>query len=806
MWHSRADIEKLLEDIEGIDRLSAAYSLAYCYENAVFDANYKPSVQWTAAVVLTDDGQTCLDQCASQCEVFPSPDLRLALFAVFFNQELLIDWQRSDLDTIAQLLNDDVLTHSLCYPFRFGRSLYDRFFETVTGGQTDHLPAPDTAALLHDTPQGVYQVGQFLIGPLGLLQSMDNRYLPPSMHVPLWHCSDSGCGALHNVTLESPKLPVVQAYTTLKRSFRDKFGKASEWHGALAGLHRGKSRLPGRNLYNLPVLIADCIIGMERTRLLERVIASQSGPAVRKAIAECPRAKQAASGTPGEIAARFSADEQLQLLMVVTDREIASYLDDCILNGVFDIPVSESRAPKSRPTQFSFLDTKSELSSLGVRSVQPAPLAFLCSVLWKAYADSDMSDDLAWRLRAGSGSVQAALFDYVRTNGAPQAYRELVLPSRPVFDYVCKSVDAWPGISRETAERQVAYLLWKTGFNEPRHHEFALRFRARLDQFREVLLGTLSIESEDDRERIRSSGVNLFVSAEEFLDGLISFNTWLLATDHFLKSKFVFSIADARRSVSDSLGTSLPGDGGDIHWNVAGDNALGTLLRYMDEMVRWIRSLEAADRTVVQRPKDDYPHYADHPFRPFPFRHSQLWADANIGEFRRYVDGLEAIVKLVGRSELAYVRNGIDHRREEGRFPSLDKMLACVDRLKEAFELADVHRYLPKSYWLLRKATDRAGATEYEFRDHRDRPLSVFGPPAVSGLRAVGFKNPYVVAPHNLLGLPNAMLVFGVREDSEYSRYWQDYPKRRFITSKINLTDEPDEGREEPEGGPGTSL
>ena len=39
------------------------------------------------------------------------------------------------------------------------------------------------------------------------------------------------------------------------------------------------------------------------------------------------------------------------------------------------------------------------------------------------------------------------------------------------------------------------------------------------------------------------------------------------------------------------------------------------------------------------------------------------------------------------------------------------------------------------------------------------------------------------MSPINLLGEPNSQLMFTIKETTEYDKYWEGYPKRRFIPS-----------------------
>jgi hypothetical protein len=95
-----------------------------------------------------------------------------------------------------------------------------------------------------------------------------------------------------------------------------------------------------------------------------------------------------------------------------------------------------------------------------------------------------------------------------------------------------------------------------------------------------------------------------------------------------------------------------------------------------------------------------------------------------------------------------------------------------------------VHRFLPKVFWLFGQKTDRFGASEDQFQDYAGRSVLRYGPQLVSALRAAKYNCGYVLPPGNLLGAPNSDLVFQLRERSDFSVYWQGYPRRRHNPAK----------------------
>jgi hypothetical protein len=108
-------------------------------------------------------------------------------------------------------------------------------------------------------------------------------------------------------------------------------------------------------------------------------------------------------------------------------------------------------------------------------------------------------------------------------------------------------------------------------------------------------------------------------------------------------------------------------------------------------------------------------------------------------------------------------------------------MSGCILKIKPAIERCVVKRYLPIAYWLSSTKHTRFGAEEIELNDYAGRTFVLHGPPIASGLRRPNETRPFVIAPVNLLGAPGSWLFFGIKNDSEYTRYWHDYPLRRFV-------------------------
>jgi hypothetical protein len=778
MWKSQRDVESVLDNIEKLDRLNTLYALHMFWANAVYCTDYTADSKWEGLLAWTDYGDQILEDLASIKRNFPSPDFILALFQYFCHHDILLSHTATDVDGVATLLAQEILSGRLLLPYHFGRFLYDKFNDLHNDGTTNHLSPENVDGFLKGTPIGVYQADHLVTGPLGVLHSKESRFYPPTLELPLWHCSDTGCGALHTVRLLRPPIPIAQARREISSYLSNAHGPPSEWQPPLARLHR-RNKWPRRRLYyDIVALIGDCILSSERAALLTAALESLDGKHIRSEISEPPRSKRDAEGPASKLATQFSPEEQLQLLMLLPDQHLVWIIDELAQQRIIQVPMGERRRAHFRPPHGSD-DPISELSSLGVRAVENAPIVRLTSLVFRAYNTEGRLNELEWRVRSSSDSTASdALATFARTRGPEEVVREFILSTGYVTQAICSELGVPLKTITSADKKSIDILLWKLGFNPVQYDEAIPRLKTRIQDLSQTVAAIVSIATESERERIRGIGVNLFVSIEDFLEQLLVFNVWLLCSDHFLDTKFAFDLDRARQCIPFILGESLEAGSGIVAWSTTGENSLGVLLRYLRASLDWMRTLKVQARETLIRPEKDLPHFADDPVMPFPFRHTAFWADTDPIQLERYVDGYERIVNLLEQAEPAFVRNGLDHHRTESSFPTVDKLLSCAARLGHAVDAADIGRYFPKPLWLMGKTESRYGTVEYQFSDYAGRSLAVFGPPIISGLPSVQYGYPFIMLPHALLGVSNALLAFRFAASSQYSLYWQGYPRR----------------------------
>jgi hypothetical protein len=767
----------MLEGEKGIEEIEKAFSLRMFVLRSQYDRSYLANPKWSDAVVLSSEGEryaTLLPEISK----YSAHDVKMAVFQSFYHHDLFVDCKRSDLDAIAEILRSESVAGTIRWPFMFGRALYDKFNDTSPPDRIDHFPAGEVFSFLKDTPQGVSQVGHLIAGPLGFVRGKQKRFCPPPASMYLWHCSDPGCRAPHPVSFLPAPSTVTEINNKLDQAAYNAWGPASSWQRSLSDLAEGPHGNRLRTYYDISAIIADCILFEDRTALLQRAFRSEFGEFLRSTL---QAAGVAAKGSPTDLAESLDAERQLQLLMALPDSTLVSLIDKCIFDQTFSIPANEERrAVKQMPKRY-FIENNCVLSSLGLKQLTDDPLVSLCDMVWDAYSKTGNVNELDWRIRNMNGAAtQESLMQFLRNTVPAEAVDQLIFASGPITKLILDELQYTGSLDTPDLIQRV---LWKVGFELPRFSDTYSRLRSRLRTFNDTVLQVGSVRSEDDREAIRSAGVNLFVSLEQVLEELVVYNLWLLASDHFLQTEFVFDFDDARNVVSRVLGSKLTSEFGDSVWDNTGVNTLGVLYRYLQEACSWMRKLLSADKKPLRRPEVDLPHYVGKKEGQFVFFHSELWADVQISALGAFVDDFADLAKRLNQANPMQIRNGLDHKRSDEEFPSTDAMLGFVAKFREALDHAELQRYIPKEFWAMSWKQDRAGRREFEFHDYSGRKFAVYEPSLALGVDDIDLNHPILIAPGNLLGHASAALIFRIRDKSNYSEYWKGYPRRRKIPS-----------------------
>ena len=392
------------------DGLALGYALRCLAQSASYPTDYAADPRWPDAVVPTEAGKELLRRVTTH--PIPRADLLLALFGLFWFQDPLIDDNRSNFGLIRSLIESEASQRRLLWPISQGRLLYDRYARLFPD-MRDAVTTQEYAALLEDSPQGIYQVGRLLTGPLGIIDSGCVRFFPPSRALGLLHCPMLECRELHRVRLVPPTIPLVEGYRLLEMAAIDLWTTRSRWEQTLSSWpHRPED---GWRAYSaMPLFLGNCIVAEDRTRLLAQVLASSDGEEIRAVLGRRVPSKTW-KGEPAKIAESIQTDTQLQLLLTLPDDKIKQLVDNLVWKGEIHVPAGEVREVEDEkyefcPTPFSH---SLQLSSLGIRAERKHPVLFLCNLVWNAYVQNNETTDLDLAIAKDAERIDSVCVDGV---------------------------------------------------------------------------------------------------------------------------------------------------------------------------------------------------------------------------------------------------------------------------------------------------------------------------------------------------------------------------------------------------------
>lgn len=618
------------------------------------------------------------------------------------------------------------------------------------------------------------------IGPLGFASSETVRYLPPSgASLRLWHERTGSSVLSRRVSLIPPDVGIVRAYQAIHLAAQALGMQFSPWAIVLsrASFCEAEHAIP-----SVSSLLCECLLGDERKAVVISLLKSEIGPGVRDLLNE-RKGSMAGHGASEEVVNRLTDEEQLQLLLLASDRRLVSSIDACCGRREIKIPPSEIRSPKTHaPYPFLGAVAEPEIGSLGIRHPRGEPLVSLTQIIFEAYTVTDKLDDLAWKVRCPANtSVQVALATYIREHGPLESVRGLALSSRKVCREICTKLGV--NQTEHNTDVLVDVICWKLGFVLAKLPDPLQTIREHIAELRTCVLAIDSLDDQGTRDNIRRAGVNVFVDLEAVLQKVVAFVTWLLATDHAVDSRLVYRNSSAMRAVPRHIGESLSSsDGATYTWSVEGRNVFATIFTYLGRLKGWVDELPERDRAPLLR--NIGPVSVERSSTPFAFRHMHLWADCTPTSLQTISADLSTLLRIIGNADIAGVRNGLDHYREPHDFPSLERLIALPTRLEQAIEIIERARFFPKHYRIQTFQRYLHGHYDVTLADYRGGIYTISGPAHLRGLRRQEFllsNSSVILAPPGLLGYPYCDIVFVIGFDTPFSRYWDGYPRARSV-------------------------
>lgn len=801
-WKNQLQLEEEYTDPEFRKVFAELFTLNLFLKQCLVSTGYKPPDEFGDAISLTSTGKEWAHRIQVAVSDISLPEINLALFIKFFHHELFIDVTATDFKTIRKVLNAEIIGKRIRYPWVYDRVLYDRFFDMFPT-RTEELSYEETARLLENTPPGVFQIRDVIVGPFGVLNSSCDRFLPPARTAPLWHCSDPSCDGLHLVQLSGGKNKVTEAVTFVSNESEKVDDSPSEWYEFFLNFAGRPGWYDDMHLGQFPWLLVNAFSEIEIQKILRKLIDRYSEE-IRQRFPTNKRFESILSGTAEKISQRLTKAQCFQLILLMSDESIVDCVESLIDEQVIKIPFTETRTPIVTIHPGGWFYISCEASRFGVRSVslkKDIALSRLKRLIKELYKEEQELELFKHKLRYVQGeSMYEKLDRYVHTEDPKQIINTLVYDSpdhlRRAFNILRYGRFVLP-TSPEEEERLLEKILWKLGFDIGLYPAYLPLFWSRLKKFRETA-ETCDTYNEHHMELIRSSGVNFFVSLEEILDFSLSFTTWALLSDHYGVTKFECNFDEARHFMVSHLNGRKLGSNRPLEFNSGGKNTLYPLIQGFAVLAELCNEIIEGKKGELKRSENELPgYYGKTEIELFPFLHKTLLLDLGKRDCDRIIALLSKITSKLEISQIASIRNRIDHKRAD--FPKQEEIEKACGAVAEIVTEMEGAGICPVLYLYAGRVVDQYGRTVVKLKDYKGREITIDQPSNCSFCRLPSVIEPLIFVPCMHIGDSFESIRFKFEETSDYVTMWRDYPKRRPRVPSKELNGESDSTQKQPE-------
>ncbi|WP_391121102.1 hypothetical protein [Psychrobacillus sp. L3] len=747
--------------------------LRHFFKNSFISSEYNAPFEFGESIILTSTGEKLVSALSIlRGENYTESETKLSILDIFYSDEILVDIQKTDLLRFKNTFSNEIIKGNIKFPWIYERILYDRFFENfkIRPMELDNI---NTNSLLKDTPIGVFQLGRNVIGPLGLLESEESRWLPVRQSAPLWHCNNLSCNKLHFVELSSEYDKT--RFGRLAKSISEE-SLPKHFEKNLREYVTDNERFD-YDLSALPFVLINSFSEKELKDLLSELI-NKNSYFWSKRPENSPISKKL-SGSAKHISQNVTLNECFQLILLFKNIDIISTLDDLINTNQIIIPHTEIRSSYFGYTRGDSLNMNCEVSNLGFRVIsknKSLSSLRLKHLIMSIYKDKE---EIEWKLRLVEGKDFNDKFDNLLMNENPkQIVRDFLLDNpkhiKFTFDYLIIKNFYIPNDTLQE-ETLINKILWKLGFNINSFPDYLTKYWDRLEHFEKISYSMHSYK-EEDKENIRSSAVNLFVSVEEILDASLSFITWVLLSDHYGETKFKFNLDNARLFMSQELSGRKITDSGPIIFDKNGKNTLYPLIQGFTILADYCNEL-VNTRDIYKRNNTDIPSYVNKTdLYVFPFHHNKMVLDFTEEVYQNVYNLLKKVTLLFEQKNIASVRNRIEHKRED--FPDSVEINKACNALKEIGEILENNGICPVVYKFNGTFIDtfRRGLNSYI--NYKGQQINISTSSQYNLANLPNLEDTLVIMPAIRLENSNQYLRYRYNETSEYTKMYKGYPRR----------------------------
>ncbi|MBY0205152.1 MULTISPECIES: hypothetical protein [Paenibacillus] len=744
------------------------YQISIILRNSIISSEYVPPISLDNSIVLTSQGEEWVGKIREGISNITIQEIKLAMLINFHNKEFLIDISKTDFEKVFEIISQEIISGMIRFPWIYERLLYDKFFELFPH-KPDSFTFEETQQILTDTPVGVFQRGQIVIGPYGILRSKQKRNLPIKYSAPMWHCSDITCSTIHWVHFKSQ-----YAYSAISKA-SSLISKNLELPDNIINLikeyHAESDYFDHIQLDNLHYLLINEFSESELRSLLGKLIEKHSKD-IRSLMP-----KSLAKGSSSQIVDKLNLAQIFQLILLMDNISIANAVEELIDEEIIIIPSTEIRVSRFNYKKLKgYFKNICECSQFGIRSISSKKDL---SVIRLKILIKELYPDLneLWRISLIDGKdIEEKLNNYLLTEDPIKIVKETIFTSpnnirrtEEFFKYGNFNLPR----NVEEEEKLIKKVLWKLGFNINLFPIYNSLFWSRYEKLLTSIRKYRSY-TEHDREEIRSNAVNFFVSLEEILDLTLTFSTWMLLSDH-TKTKLRFDLNKSRQFMSDNLSSLRDTGKGFVMYDKDGKNTLYPLIEGFDILAERCEEYLLKKEGFI-RNKDELPDYSDATnVMLFPFRHYNYVLDIQEPDLEKILNLLTETTAVLTQMKVCDVRNRIEHKRMD--FPlqeDIENACKAIDSVITKLEMAGL---CPLISLYSGSSLDQFGRGYNILKNYREEETRIFNS-QFDPCKLPSSRVPQIVVHSVRLTGSSENIRFAYEETSENTKKWTNYPKR----------------------------
>lgn len=785
MAYSAEELENLYPDTTTRTNILRLAGIARLMARSIVVPRYRIPSHLHDSVIFTEAGEKMVRELTNSRSTNWG-EQRIAVFLELHHDVLFVDPDRTDISSLRDGLSQEIKNGNVMHPFIWGRELYDKAYTEIPASDLHALDSKKTIEFLRGTPCGVFQMADTVVGPWGALPSAEFRNITPVLEPLLYHCERPGCLRAHETRLRTSDNSIVNMRSRLSKKLFLR-GTAANWSKLLGPL---EAKLAGRyddsRSDDLVGLIAECFSDTE----LRTIAYTAFGDRSLDLRGKCDTVGISIRSAEDFLNSRSRA-EIVQILLLMSDREIVHAVDSSVRTGKISVPSGEVRRPRLNGRKSGYFETSFQCSSRGVR-VHSAnawtPMRRLRRLIGDVYQGADLESRLEWKIRQIEANSQEEKLDkYLAANEVHLTIRDLFLSGPDVFRRAAASVGLVGESSRSDAEL-ISDITWKLGFPLDLDDRGAADLRENANSLREAASES-SHYGEEQQRVLRSLSPNLFVSLEETLDRALVFVCWLTAVDHWMeKPRFTFFRDEARRDTARILSSYSARKGDAVVFNGDGVNTLFPLIAGFGLLASYLES-EAAQPDKYQRAQSDVPEvFSESDLMTFGYQSKLPFLNCPAESRGRLIRELRTVSRELSNGGISTVRNSLEHHK--GSFPSQQDILSCIDAITRVCDLLEEFGILPMVFRLKSFTRDSEGRTIYIYEDYSGRAVRIPAPSSVVVAGGPSWTQNQIIVSGLIAGGSNWVPRFipGVR--SEFTEMWQDWPRPRMLSENFLQTPE----------------